>query len=170
MTNRKIVKIDGKTLPGHFSRLVIGADIIIDELPIQDKDGHVKQPAGYNEGTIQIELILIPDDGDVNTQLASIYSMFRKVEGQIKPDIHSISNVHANSRGITKVLFKRLESSETKEDDALRVRVELEEYVPLAVQVQNAVFQDQQQEVAEDVVGTMAASAGAEMSKDTEGP
>ena len=158
MSERGIIKIDGVLIPGHFERLVVGQEIIIDEMQVQDKDGHIKQPAGYNEGTIHIELRLIPDDGDVNTQVASIYGMFRKVEGQIKPDIHSISNIHANSRGIRQVLFKSLESTDSIEDDSTRVTIELEEYVPVAVQVQNAVFQQQQQDVASSVLPTATAS------------
>ena len=168
--SRKIIKIDGILLPGHFRLLQVGQDIVIDEMQVQDKDGHIKQPAGYDEGKIKIEVVLIPDDGDVNTQLASIYGLFRKVEGQIKPDIHSISNIHANSRGIKKILFNRLESTESEEDDSLAVKIELEEYVPVAVQVQNAVFQQQQQDVASSVLPTATASAAAEVSKDTGKP
>ena len=170
MSKRGIIKIDGALIPGHFERLAVGQDIIIDAIKVQDKDGHIKQPAGYNEGTIHAEVRLIPDDGDVNTQLASIYSMFRKVEGQIKPDIHSISNIHANSRGIKQVLFRNLESEESIEDDSMLVKIDLEQYVPVAVQVQNAVFQQQQQDVASSVLPTMDASAAAEVSKDTGKP
>ena len=98
-----VIKIDGNTLPGHFEYLRVGQEIIIDEIEIQDKDGNLKQPAGYDEGVIEIQIRLITEDGDVYGQLSSIQKLFRARDGQIKPDIHIISNAHANARGIKKV-------------------------------------------------------------------
>ena len=100
-----IIKIDGKALPGAVQRFTVGHQIIIDEIEIQDKDGHLKQPAGYDEGTVSVELALLGSDAEEGgdnayTDLESIQALFRKTEGQTKPEIHDIANVHTAARGI----------------------------------------------------------------------
>lgn len=165
-----IIKIDGQLLPGHFKYLRVGQQIIIDEIEIQDKDGNLKQPAGYDEGTISIQIKLITEDGDVYSQLSSIQAMFRKKDGQIKPDIHTISNKHANIRGIKKVLFNDLDTEESEEDDSLTVIIKLEEFLPLEAQVENAVIQTEQKQLITTGAPEAYNSATSEISKDTEKP
>ncbi len=80
MSERGIIKIDGALIPGHFEKLVVGQYITIDAMQVQGKNDH-KQPTSCNDGTIHIELDSVADDGNVHTQLASIYSMFRKIAG-----------------------------------------------------------------------------------------
>lgn len=152
-----IIKIDGQVLPGALQRLVVGHQIIIDEIEIQDKDGHLKQPAGYDEGTISIELDLLGSDADEDGDnayevLETIQTIFRKTEGQMKPEIHDIANIHTAARGIKQVLFKTLETESNSETNILSVRIELEEYIPLAVQVVQAVERAQEKQQLTDQV------------------
>ncbi len=165
-----LIKIDGNLLPGDFEYLRVGQEIIIDEIEIQDKDGNLKQPAGYDEGIIEIQIRLISEDGDVYKQLSSIQKLFRARDGQIKPDIHIISNAHANARGIKKVLFRSLQTEESKEDDSLIVTIELEEYLPLEAQIENAVIQNTQKEMVESVLPSAYQDVSSEITKDTETP
>ena len=165
-----VVKIDGNPLPGHFEYLRVGQEIIIDKIQIQDKDGNLKQPAGYDEGVIEIQVRLISEDGDVYSQLSSIQKLFRARDGQIKPDIHIISNTHANARGIKKVLFKSLITEESKEDDSLIVTIELEEYLPLEAQIENAVVQNEQKEMIESVLPSAYEDVASTIAEDTETP
>ncbi len=163
-----IVKLDGKVLPGALQRLVIGHEIIIDEIEIQDKDGHLKQPAGYDEGTITIELA-IPgadiDPDDAYAKLSEIQALFKRTEGQLKPEIHDIVNVHTTVRGIKQVLFRALQSEVSSENDVLIVQIDLEEYIPLAVQVVQQLAQSQASQKVQDAVssttGAPAAGGGA---------
>jgi len=139
-----IIKIDGAPLPGYLQRLRVGANIIIDELPIQDLDGHLKLPAGFDEGNIEIILRLVGENGSSPYDLAgALQGIFRKTE-QSKPQIHAISNVHVNARQISSVLIKQLETEETNEDDTLLATLWLEEFIPLAEQIQNNVSQANQ--------------------------
>lgn len=158
-----IIKIDGKTIPGALQRLTVGHEIIIDEIEIQDKDGHLKQPAGYDEGTIAIDLA-IPgtdiDPEDAYAKLAEIQALFKRIEGQLKPEIHDITNIHANARGIKQVLFRSLQSEMTSENNVLVVQIELEEYIPLAVQVVQATERaEEKQQIADAVSNTTGAPA-----------
>lgn len=159
-----IVKIDGQELPGVLEHLSVRHEIIIDEIRIQDRDGHLKQPAGYDEGDVTLSLQL-QDDEDPYSLIAPIQALFREPESQGKPKIHTVTNVHVNARGIHEVLFKSLETSETNRDDIIIASIALEEYVPLEIQVVQAVEQanqesETQQALAEAVPDTYPDGAG----------
>lgn len=152
-----IIEIDGSPLPGALRRLSVGHAIIIDEIQIQDKDGHLKQPAGYDEGTVEIELTLYKDkDGpDPADQLAKIQEFFKQIEGQLKPKVHDIYNYHVWTRGIKQVLFRELRSEEDNQSDTISVTIILGEYIPLPVQLVQAIQQEQAADSVQNATDTV---------------
>lgn len=155
-----LIRIDGMTLPGALSQLRIRHEIIIDEIQIQDRDGHLKQPAGYQEAAVSLELVLQDPSGNPYALLGPIQSLFRQIEGQLKPQVHILTNMHANSRGISRVLFRSLETEETNQNDTLLARIELEEYIPLEVQVIQAVEAVNQQVTVENTLQKVIPNLG----------
>lgn len=168
--SKGIIKIDGTTLPGYVKRLAVRGSIKIDYMDVQDRDAEVTQPAGYNPGDIDIRIMLSPDDGDVYTQAQGVKAMFRAKDGQVKPDVHTVTSGLINLHGISQVLFREFDTIEEDKTDGLEIWIQLDEYVPLETQIENQVIENQAGEAAEGSLTNIYDGAAAEIAGDGEGP
>lgn len=127
------VKVGGVILPGLFRSMEIVGGALIEEQTIEGSSKKPKQATGYEDSKVTLELML--QEGPKLTiieKLDIIQSLF-KSKGQDKPIAHDIVSEHTVSRGISKVLFKKLTTKDTNKADELLVTIELWEYVPTLV-------------------------------------
>lgn len=129
------VKVGNTLLPGDFQSLSIDDDVIIDDVEVEGKTKKAKQISGYNDATVTLTLRLRNDNSSTPyDKLQQIQNVFKK-SGQNTPTVYDIYNRHLKVRGITKVIFSKLTSSESNENDTLDVACEFEEYSPINIQV-----------------------------------
>jgi len=165
-----LVKIDGSTLPGSLARLNVHGSIVIDTMEIQDRDAGVTQPGGFNPYDVSIQLILSADDGSIYDQSKTIRGMFKEKDGQVKPNVHTITSALTDLNDISEVLISDLDFTESNKNDGMEVWIRLTEYIPLEAQVENQVIQNQASEAAAGVLPGSYDAAASEIAKDTGTP
>lgn len=118
-TDESTIKVDKTVLPGLFKSIEITGAAMVDEQEVQGQTKKPKQVTGYEDGKVNIELIL--EDGPLLTimeKLTVIQNLFRK-PGQEKPVVHEIINRHTAARGIKKVIFKDLTTKQENKKSQL---------------------------------------------------
>lgn len=129
------VKVGDTLLPGDFQSLSVDGEVIIDDVEIEGKSKKAKQISGYEDSTVTLTLKLRNDTSSTPyDKLQEIQNVFKK-SGQSTPVVYDIYNRHLKVRGITKVIFSKLTSSENNENDTMDVSCEFEEYSPIDIQV-----------------------------------
>jgi hypothetical protein len=132
------VKVGGIILPGTFEKLEIEADVQVDEVDVKGKAVKPKQATGYEDAKIKLVINLRPNNyEDEYDQLYRIQNIFKK-PNQEKPNIYDIFNRHLNTRGITRVIFKKLTTKEDNKSNILQVTCEFWEYIPITIQTTKA--------------------------------
>jgi hypothetical protein len=97
-----------------------------------------KQATGYEDGKIKLVINLRPNNyEDEYDQLYRIQNIFKK-PNQEKPNIYDIFNRHLNTRGIKRVIFKKLTTKEDNKSNILQVTCEFWEYIPITIQTTKA--------------------------------
>lgn len=125
------VRLDNTDLPGVFTSLTISQEIKIEENEIKGRSGKSKQVIGYDDATVNLELILLSDDESTcYDKLNIIQRVFRNTDSAALPKVFKVINKHINARKIRDVLFRSLTTSEGS-GDTLSVSIQLEEYLPI---------------------------------------
>ena len=126
-------KVGGVLLPGTFEKVEVDSDAKVDEVDVKGKSVKPKQATGYEDAKITIVVNLrASEDEDEYSQLARIQNIFKK-PGQEKPNVYDIFNMHLNTRGIDKVIFKKLTTKENNQSNILQVTCEFWEYIPISI-------------------------------------
>lgn len=134
-TDDNAIMIDGILLPGLVKSLEVTTAAEIEEQEVEGSTAQPKQATGYEDGKINIDLMLIDSDGtSKETKLQVIQDLFRQ-KGQEIPAVHTIINAHAAKRNITQVLLKSMVSKVTNTNEQLTVTLELWEYVPMTISI-----------------------------------
>lgn len=129
------IMIDGILLPGLVKNLEVTTAAEIEEQEVEGSTAQPKQATGYEDGKINIELMLLDSDGlSKEAKLQTIQDLFRQ-KGQDIPAVHSIINAHAAQRNITQVLLKNMASKVTNANDQITITLELWEYVPMTISI-----------------------------------
>lgn len=127
------VKVGGVILPGLFKSIDIKGEAQIEEQQVEGNTSKPKQATGYDDVKVTLELVL--EDGPKKTKLqklATIQNLFKK-PGQSKPIVHQIVNEHTAARGVSKVIFKTLQTREQSKKSELAVTIEFWEYVAMTI-------------------------------------
>ncbi len=126
------VRLGSENLPGVMIRLEVSQDVEINEEEVPGRSGKTKQAKGFSDATVTIDIRLLSDDDETcYDKLEKVQAMFRSTDASAVPEVLRVVNVHTEKRGIDKVLFKSLRSSEGTYDDTIDVTVELVEYIPV---------------------------------------
>ncbi len=125
------IMLNGIILPGLIKSIEVTTAAEIDEQEVEGSTAKPKQATGYEDGKINVELILM-DSGETtkDAKLQVIQDLFRQ-SGQDIPAVHTIVNKHVAKRNISQVLFKNLVTKETNANGQLTVTMEFWEYVPM---------------------------------------
>ena len=130
------VKVGGVILPGIFQNIEVDGDVRIDEAEVEGKSAKPKQAVGYEDAKVKLNIVLINDEESTPYEkLKKLQNIFKR-PGQQLPYVYEIVNRHLQARGITKIIFKKLSSSEDNNLDLIRATCEFWEYVPITIQAQ----------------------------------
>lgn len=132
------IKIGNTVLPGIVQKIEVNGEALIDEVEVEGSKKRPKQAIGYNDITVKITLILTNEtDSDVYEKLKVLQNAFKK-PSQSKPEGQSIFNKHLSIRGVTKVIFNKLTTSEDSKSDKMKVTLDFMEYNPVTIAVSNS--------------------------------
>lgn len=129
------IMIDGIILPGLIKSIEVTTAAEIDEQEVEGSTAKPKQATGYEDGKINVELILLDsEEMTKDAKLQIIQNIFRQ-NGQDIPTVHTIINEHVAKRNISQVLFKNLATKETNANGQLTATLEFWEYVPMTISI-----------------------------------
>ncbi len=133
-----IVQIGDYVLPGVVESISVGGSILIDSAETDAVSGVSKKICrGFDDKTISISIRLFNDENIVfgdgyksaYDYLSELEEIFSKTEKDV-PRVYKIISSHTEARKIKEVLFSRLESEESNEDDTISVMLEFTEFIP----------------------------------------
>ena len=104
----KIMKLGGKRLHGQVTSVEVDEEASIDDIKKKNQKTKKNQPTGYEGATIRIEIMLEKEKGtEVSEMITTLQRLFRPYK-QKKAKLLKIENSDCNRRGIKKVYFKKL--------------------------------------------------------------
>lgn len=126
-----IVRIGGEELPGLLSDLRVSGKVRFDEQSVDKASGKKKTPQGWEDADISLTLTLLTDEsGTCYDKLAVLEGFFKKTDGKANPSIFTVANSHVLARGVRRVVFSRLDSSESCRTDEIRASLAFVEHNP----------------------------------------
>jgi hypothetical protein len=151
-----IIRLGGEELPGLLVSLRIDGKVRYDEQKVDGASGKSKTPQGWDDQTVAVILTLTTDGaGDCYEKLANLTPFFRKTDTRANPQIYTLTNRHAQARGVRQIVFDRLESTESITSDTIRVSLGFTEHIPPIVRTEAAEAKSPTpQETAEEQAAT----------------
>ena len=135
-----LIRLGGEELPGILQSLRIDGRVRYDEQQVDGTSGKSKTPQGWEDHVIAAVLMLTTDDeSDCYEKLEQLAPFFKTPDAKANPQIYSVTNRHAQTRGIRQVVFDRLESSENHNTDEIRVTLGFTEHNPPIIRTEGAV-------------------------------
>ena len=132
-----VVSLGGKDLPGIMTDLRVAGQVRFDEQKVDGQSGKNKTPQGFEDSTISVGLDLLSDsDSDCYEKLEELNGIFKNVDSKANPLICSAVSRHLLARGIRQVVFDKLDSAESDEDDYIRVSLNFTEHNPPIVRTE----------------------------------
>jgi hypothetical protein len=119
-------------LPGIVQDLEVRGELEVEEKKLEASSLGFKLIHGFNDADVRLVAVLLPGDDDVETQIGRIQEAFQNLDdrGVVQP--LRVINRHLDSRRITYLLFKRLRTRETSEDDSTLVEMDFVDYAASA--------------------------------------
>jgi len=129
------VYLGGDLLPGILRNLSIRGSVRYDQSHHDNMSGKSKTALGWEDAGITLTLDLLCDkDGDCYAKLLSINKIFKgATRKNTTPKIYTVSGRHLNSRGIARVVFDGLDSTETDDDDVIQAQLTFTEHLPAVI-------------------------------------
>jgi hypothetical protein len=126
------VRLNNKIVPGILKSMNVRNSVRMDKAKQDPMSGKIKTSFGWEDADISIEMQLVSDDhlqpapqGDTAAglncyeKLAELNAIFKDKNSAKRPKVYEVANVHLQARGIDKVVFARLYSEETNENDVI---------------------------------------------------
>lgn len=134
-----IIYLDDEEVPGIMRSLSVDGKVRFDEQKVDGASGKKKTPQGYEDCDISVSLYLCTDDeSDCYEKLATLSEMFRSVDDGANPKIYEIFSMHLFLRGIRKVVFSKLSTSENDKSDEITATLGFVEHNPPIVKTEKA--------------------------------
>lgn len=134
------IRLGAKTVPGLLRDMRVGGAVRFDESERDGLSGKAKTPMGWEDCTISLTVDLLTEhSSSCYDKLAEIDALFRGHDNGANPRVLTVSNPHVTSRGIEKVVFSGLQSSETNQDDTLMAILKFTEHRPPIVRAEKRV-------------------------------
>lgn len=134
-----IITLNGEELPGLLRSLSVDGKVRFDEQKVDGASGKKKTPQGFEDCDISVSLYLLNDDeSSCYDKLSQLNEMFRKTDAKANPQIYEISNHHISFRGIRKVVFSKLSTSENDKTDEIVATLGFVEHTPPIVKMEKA--------------------------------
>ncbi len=134
-----IVRIGGEELPGILSDLRVSGQVRFDEQSVDKASGKKKTPQGWEDADISLTLYLTTDEsGTCYDKLDMLNGFFKRTDGKANPAIFTVANRHLLARGVRRVVFSRLDSSEDTRTDEIRASLAFVEHNPPIIKQERA--------------------------------
>lgn len=131
------IKVGDTLLPGILQKIEVEGSVRIDDMEVPGSSGSSKQPQGFEDAIIYIELLLPTDDATTcYDKLQTLVGIFKKVDKYAKPYIYRIVNKHTQVWNIKEVVFKNCRTTEDNITDSIKATLEFKEYKPVLVKVE----------------------------------
>lgn len=129
-----LVRLGKDTLPGILVNQAISNAVRYDESQNDSMSGKAKVPLGWEDADVTLTLDLLCDEeSDCYEKLTVINRIFKGADRRANPKIYDVTGRHLRARGINRVVFSRLESNESDEDDTIQVTIGFVEHLPAVV-------------------------------------
>ena len=133
-----VIRLGDRILPGVLKSLSVRGQVKYDETTMDARSGQARIPAGWEDADISATVELLTDTTTCYAKLRELNGIFKSAEtvrdtdhGQTitrPPAVYAVVNEHINARGIRKVVFSGLASSETDDDDVIQAVLTFSEY------------------------------------------
>lgn len=134
-----VIRLGGEEVPGILQSLTIDGKVLYDEQKVDGQSGKSKTPQGFEDQTVKATLVLLTDDeSDCYEKLALLAPFFRKTDEHANPQIYALANRHSQTRGIRRIVFDKLESSESNTSDTIKATLGFTEHRPPIVKTERA--------------------------------
>ena len=135
-----LIKIDGDTLPGLLVEQSIDGAVRFDEQKPDGASGSKRTPQGWENGNVNLTLILLTDaESDCYEKLEIITKLFKGHDSKANPKVLSVTNRHLMAWGISELIFSGLSSYESDEDDTIYATLVFTENNPPIVKTEKQV-------------------------------
>lgn len=132
------VRLGNKLVPGVMKSQRIGGAVRFDETERDGLSGKAKTPMGWEDCAITLTVVLDTDEDGQScyTKLAELDALFRGHDNGVNPRVLDVANPHVMARGIERVVFSRLDSSEDNQSDAIKATLGFTEHRPPIVRAE----------------------------------
>jgi len=129
------VKVGTTLLPGIYQSMQISGALRFDEMMMQGLSGTSKQPLGFEDAVVSLNMILPTNDSATcYDRMQVIAALFNNADSNGVPYVYKLINNLVSIWGIKQVLFKELKVKDDNEKkDSLLVEITFTEYVPVIV-------------------------------------
>ena len=125
------VKLSGRLIPGLFVSMEVAGDVRFDTAEADNLSGKKKTPMGWEDSAITLVLDLLTESQSTcYDKLTELNAVFKGMDNKSNPKVYDVVNPHLVARGVDQVVFSRLKSSESNEDDVIQVTLEFDEHNP----------------------------------------
>ena len=134
-----VVRLGGEELPGVLKSLSVDGKVRYDEQAVDGASGKSKTPMGWEDQTVTISVVLTTDgEGDCYAKLEALAGYFKRPDAKANPQIYSLVNRHAQGRGIRQIVFDRLQTTESDQDDTILANMSFTEHNPPIIRTEAA--------------------------------
>ena len=141
------VRLGSKLVPGILKSLNVRGAVVFDEAERDGLSGKTKTPKGWDDSAITLTVELLTDETTCYDKLAALDALFRGHDTAANPRVLDVANAHVSARGVERVVFAGLDSSESDRDDVILATLRFSEHRPPIIR-------------AEKRVGTLAVKVG----------
>jgi len=142
------VRLGSQTVPGILKSMRVRGAVVFDEAEPDGMSGKTKTPKGWDDCAITLTIDLLTDDrATCYDRLAKLNALFKGYDNGANPRVLDVANPHISARGIERVVFAGLDSSESNQDDVVMASLRFTEHRPTIIR-------------AEKRVGTLAVKVG----------
>lgn len=128
------VKVGDTILPGIYQSLEVSRAVRLDEKKVPGRSGTSKQPQGFEDAEITLELVLTNDhDSPAREKLRSIAGLFQGQDKLARPFVYTIAHPVLADWGIRHVVFQSLKTRDDNLYDLIYCSLRFVEHVPVTV-------------------------------------
>jgi len=133
------VRLGSKLVPGILKSMRVRGAVLFDEAERDTLSGKTKTPKGWDDCAITVAVELLTDSTTCYDKLASLDELFRGHDNGANPRVLDVANPHVTARGIERVVFSGLSSSESDQDDVIMATLKFSEYRPPIIRAEKRV-------------------------------
>ncbi|WP_419787210.1 hypothetical protein [Pseudodesulfovibrio sp.] len=133
------VRLGSKLVPGILKSLNVRGSVLFDEAERDGLSGKTKTPKGWDDSVITLVVELLTDDTTCYDKLAQVNALFRGHDNGANPRVLDVANAHVTARGVERVVFAGLDSSESDRDDVILTNLKFTEHRPPIIRAEKRI-------------------------------